>query len=59
MVNMFNCKRCTAPDTKCPYWEGTFCAYDLENASVAQLVERRPEEPSVTGSIPVGSTSRR
>ena len=28
----------------------------LVYASVAQLVERRSEEPSVTGSIPVGGT---
>ena len=21
--------RCTAPETKCPYWQGTFCALDV------------------------------
>lgn len=21
--------RCTAPDTKCPHWQGTFCELDL------------------------------
>lgn len=20
---------CTAPETKCPYWQGTFCALDI------------------------------
>lgn len=24
-----NCRRCTAPDTDCPYWQGTFCEKDL------------------------------
>lgn len=26
--------RCTAPETKCPYWQGTFCALDLTYNSV-------------------------
>ena len=70
MKSVCKCKDiiCTAPITTCEYWEGTFCAYDIQQeqeeqklndkyASVAQLVERRPEEPSVTGSIPVGGTT--
>lgn len=25
--------RCTAPDTKCIYWMGTFCEYDVDKNS--------------------------
>ena len=26
--------RCTAPDTKCPHWIGTFCEFDEANRHV-------------------------
>ena len=24
-----DCKHCTAPETNCPYWSGTFCSLDV------------------------------
>lgn len=33
--------KCTAPDTLCPYWQGTFCELD---AYYAKLEKEREDE---------------
>ena len=36
---MDKCKYCTAPDSNCEYWCGTFCSYDLENMTNEDTIE--------------------
>ena len=33
---MGQCKRCTAPNSTCEYWCGTFCSYDLEIYNITE-----------------------
>jgi len=37
---MLECRFCKAPNTNCPYWNGTFCVYDLLLPEVISIPEK-------------------